>query len=72
MFSLCSDSQTGVVDMRVELRHMKYLQLVTWGVYEDCYSEKASGKENTLKQCIIVFTLSCRCLLRSYRGCPQV
>lgn len=40
--------------------------------YEDCYSDKASEKDNILKQCIMVFTLSCSCLLRGYRCCPQV
>lgn len=33
-------------------------------VYEDCYSDKASDKDNTLKQYIMIFILSCRCLLR--------
>lgn len=34
IFSLCSDFETGVVNMRVELRHAKCLQLVTRGVHK--------------------------------------
>lgn len=32
--------------------------LDSWCACEDCYSDKASEKGNTLKQCITVFTLS--------------
>lgn len=41
-------------------------------VFENCYSDKASEKGNTLRQCIMVFTLSCGCLPRGYGSYPQV